>query len=126
MKLARLSIFLALPLLLCGCSTFERDTFNSLAASKAVIDQAQADYTSGTIKQTSCTYTVINDAKAAQTLAVNGMVIYETEKAAGTSLSAQQSAVTVDLAAIIPLVAEVKTLYSNPAACVAPKTGAAS
>jgi hypothetical protein len=126
MKLSRLFIFLTLPLILCGCTNFERDTFNSLAASKAVIDTAQADYTAKTIPETACTYAVINDAKAAQTVAVNSMLIYEQEKAAGSNLSAQEAAVTVDLAEIIPLVAQIKTLYTNPSACVMPKTGATS
>ena len=122
MKLARLSVFLALPLLLAGCTNFERDTFNALATSKGVIDQAQADYVAKTIPQTPCTYAVINDAKAAQTIAVDSMLVYEQEKAAGTNLSAQEAAVTVDLGQIVPLVAQIKTLYSNPSACVAPKT----
>lgn len=123
MKLARLAAFLALPLLLAGCSSFERDAFNSLSASKAVIDLAQADYTTGKIKETKCTYALINDAKAAQTTAVDGMLAYETVKAAKGDLAAQSAAVTVDIAAIVPLVAEIKVLYVNPSAC---KTGATS
>jgi hypothetical protein len=113
MKAARLSVFVLLPLLLAGCSSFERTTFNSLAASKAVIDQAQADYTAGTIKQTKCSYAVINDAKAAQTVAVDGMVLYETEKAAGASLGAQEQAVAVDLTVIVPAIVQVKALYTT-------------
>ena len=115
MKLARLSVFLALPLLF-GCNSFERNTFNSLAASDAVIDQAQVDYTAGKIKQTSCTYAVINDAKAAQTTAVTAFALYESNKS-----EAQEQAVLQDISAIVPLVAEVKVLYTNPSACVAPK-----
>lgn len=122
MKLARLSIFLALPILLfAGCNSFERDTFNSLSASKAVIDQAQADYTAKTIPENKCSYAIINDAKAAQTVAVNSMLVYETEKAAGHNLDAQEAAVTQDLAAIIPIVAQVKVLYTNPASCTGAK-----
>lgn len=105
---------------LTGCNSFERDTFNSLAASKAVIDQAQADYTAGTIKETQCSYAVINDAKAAQTLAVNAMLVYEQEKAAGSSLSAQTATVSAEVAAIVPLIVDVKALYSSPAGCSVP------
>lgn len=112
--------------LLSGCSNFERDTFNTLATSKSVIDTAQDAYVAKTIPQNACTFAVINDAKAAQTVAVNSMLVYETEKAAGKDLSAQTSAITEDLAQILPLVAQIKTLYTNPSACVAPKTGATS
>lgn len=97
---------------LTGCSSFERNTFNSLSASKAVIDTAQKDYTAGTIKQTACTYAVINDAKAAQTVAVNSMLVYETAKNAGNEASVQLA-----VADIIPIIAEIKTLYTNPAGC---------
>jgi hypothetical protein len=97
---------------LAGCDSFERTTFNSLAASKAVIDTAQKDYTAGTIKQTTCTYAVINDAKAAQTVAVNSMLVYETAKTSGNEAS-----VELAVADIIPIIAEVKTLYTNPAGC---------
>lgn len=119
MKHFALLVFFALPLT--GCNSFERDTFNSLAASQAVINQAQADYTSGAIKETSCTYAVINNAKAAQTVAVNAMVVYEQEKAAGASLTAQTAVVVTDIAALPIILANIKTLYSNPAGCVAPK-----
>ena len=122
MKLARLSILFALPVILCGCTNFERDTFNALATSKGVIDQAQADYTAKAIPQTACTYAVINDAKAAQTIGVDSMLVYEQEKAAGTNLSAQSAAVTVDLAQIVALTVQIKALYTNPSACVMPKT----
>lgn len=106
-------------LTLSGCTNFERDAFNSLAASKAAIDQAQADYVAKTLPETACSYALINDAKAAQTVAVNAMLVYETEKAAKANLDAQVQAVTVDLAAIVPLVAEVNTLYTNPSGCKA-------
>jgi hypothetical protein len=101
--------------LLTGCTNWERDTFNGLAASKAVIEQAQKDYTAGTIKETACSYAVINDAKAAQTVAVNAMVIYETAKNADN-----EAAATLAVAGIVPLVADVKLLYSNPAGCKIP------
>ena len=109
--IAIVSLALITPLV--GCNSFERNTFNSLSASKAVIDLAQKDYTAGMIKQTTCTYTVINDAKAAQTVAVNAMLVYETSKT-----SAQETAVGLAVADIVPLLAQIKTLYSNPTSCV--------
>jgi predicted nucleic-acid-binding Zn-ribbon protein len=117
MKLARLSVFLALPLMLCGCANFELDTFKTLAASDAVINQAQKDYISGTIKQTTCTYTLINDAKAGQTAAVTALEVYATEKLAGDDLTAQTAALTGDIATVAATVIEVKALYSNPTGC---------
>ena len=105
-------VLLAVCLLTIGCTNFERNTFNSLAASKAVIDTAQKDYTVGKIVETPCTYALINDAKAAQTTAVNAMLVYETAKT-----SDNEATVTLAIADILPLVAEVKTLYTNPASC---------
>lgn len=104
-------------LFLTGCTNFERDTFNSLSASKAVIDGAQADYTSGKIPQTSCSFALINDAKASQTVAVNAMLVYEGEKNAGQDTLNQANIIELDLGTIVPLIAEVKMLYVNPAAC---------
>jgi hypothetical protein len=106
---------------LTGCTNFERNTFNTLAASKAVIDQAQADYTARTIVQNACTYAVINDAKAAQTTAVDAMLVYEQEKNAGTSVTAQVATVTADVAALPAIIVQVKALYTNPAGCAVPK-----
>lgn len=108
---------------LSGCNSFERNAFNTLSASKAVIDQAQADYTVKTIQQNACTYAIINDAKAAQIVAVDAMVVYEQEKGLGQNLDAQTANITDDLAAIVPIVVQVKNLYTSPAACkVAPAT----
>jgi hypothetical protein len=113
------------PLLAClvmlgGCDSFERDTFNTLAASQAVINQAQADYTAKTIPENACTYAVINAAKGTQIAAVNAMVIYEQEKAAKTSLTAQTAVVVADIAALPAIILQVKTLYTNPTGCTTP------
>lgn len=105
-----------------GCTNFERTTFDTLAASQAVINQSQTDYEAKTIPQTACAYAVINDAKAAQTAAVQAMVIYEQAKSAGTDLTAQTVTVTADLATLPVLIADIKALYINPSACVAPST----
>lgn len=110
---------------LTGCTDFERTTFNTLSASQAVINTAQADYEAKTIPQSACAYALIDDAKAAQTTAVDAMLIYEQQKAAGTSLSAQTVAVAADLVVLPALVAEIKTLYVNPAGCTIPAAPAA-
>ena len=101
---------------LCGCNTWERTTFQTLSASKATIDQAQADYESGKIKQTAASFKAINDLKASQTAAVQAMVTYESIKAAKGSaiaLDAQQQIVAAALAQIGPLIAAVKGLYTT-------------
>jgi hypothetical protein len=108
-------LVLSLLLLVAGCSTWERSTFQTLSASKAVLDQAQADYTSRTIPRTHCAEAFINDGKAAQTAAVDGMVTYEQLKATKGNLTAQEAIVTADLATLAPLVVQIQALISNPA-----------
>jgi hypothetical protein len=100
---------------LTACDSFERNTFNTLSSSKAVIDQTQADYEAKTIPHTQCAYSLINNAKAAQTVAVEAFLDYENIKAAGKDLNAQTAVVVTDLANLAPLVIQVKTLVSNPA-----------
>jgi len=100
-----------------GCSSFERTTFQTLAASKAVIDQAQVDYEARTIPHTQAIFTVITQAKAVQATAVQGMVVYEEIKSANGSASAlslQQQVVIIALANLPPAIADVKALYTLP------------
>lgn len=103
-----------LALCVTGCTDFERSTFQTLSTSKAVIDTAQADYEARTLPHNTCSFTIINDAKAAQTTAVNAMVIYEEEKAAKADLTAQTAVVTSTLLQLPALIVQVKGLYSNP------------
>lgn len=97
-----------------GCTNFERESFQTLSASQAVINTAQTDYEARTIPKTTCAYTIINDAKAAQTAAVDAMVAYEGVKAAKGDLNAAQAVVVTDLEVLPADIAAVKTLYSNP------------
>jgi hypothetical protein len=106
------SLFLAISMT--ACSSWERTTFQTLSASKAVLDTAQADYTSRTIPQTHCAYDIINDGKAAQTAAVDAMVVYEQLKATKGSLTAQEAIVTADLVALAPMVVQIQALIANP------------
>jgi hypothetical protein len=106
---------LAVCFLMVGCTSWERTTFVSLSASHALIVQAKADYTAGTIQNTKCTATLIDDAQTAQNAAVNAMVVYETAKTASN-----QAAATLALADIVPLIAQVKTIYTNPSGCKLP------
>jgi hypothetical protein len=114
--LASLLLVFSGVLLAAGCNDWERNTFNTLASSKAVIDGAQQDYEAKTIPQNGCSYKLINDAKAAQTAAVDGMVVYEQLKSQKGNTQAQEATVTGELAALVPLVAQVQSLIANPAA----------
>ena len=58
-------------------------------------------------------YNAITKAKDADTLAVNAMVVYEEEKAAGTDLTQQQQIVTTELAALPALIADVQALFNK-------------
>lgn len=111
-----------LTLAVAGCNSWERTTFQTLSASKATIDNAQAQYESKAIAQTSCAYSIINDAKASQVIAVNGFLGYEQVKNAKGDIATAEATVAAELASLVPLVAQVTALLSNPAA---PCTGGA-
>lgn len=99
---------------LTGCNNFERQTYNSLSASKAVLDQAQMDYQNGSIVQNQASFDAINRGKALQVLAVNAMYSYETIKHTGgtqTALDAQQAIVQKLIAQLPTIVTAVQALY---------------
>lgn len=112
--------------LLAGCTDWERTTFNTLAASKAVIDQAQVDYEVRAIPKTAANQKAINEAKDLQTIAVQGLETYEQMKAAKAStdaLNGQIAAVNTLLANLAPLIADIRAFYtaaSTPGATVQP------
>jgi hypothetical protein len=108
-------VLLAVCLLTIGCTNWEKDAFVSLSASRALIVQAKADYAAKTIPNTKCTATLIDDAQTAQNSARDAMVVYETGKTASN-----QAAATLALADIVPLIAEIKTVYTNPSGCKLP------
>jgi hypothetical protein len=98
-----------------GCTNWERTTFQTLAASKATIDQAQVDYEAGTvIPHNLAAYQAINTAKQAQITAVNAMVVYEQLKATGatpTALNTAQVEVVTALSELPSLIVKIKALY---------------
>lgn len=98
-----------------GCSTWERASFQTLSASKAVIDQAQADYESRAIPRTEAAYATINKAKELQKTAVDGMVLYESIKGTQSTAvaQAQQQIVAAALLQIPAILADVKSLYPS-------------
>lgn len=118
MKRIAIAAVLALVAIgLSGCSNWERTTFQTLATSQAVINQAQADYEGGiAIPHNTAAYTAINTAKNAQTTVVNLMVTYEEVKAAGgtaANLSSAQNDVTIALTNLPTIIANVKALYQG-------------
>jgi hypothetical protein len=115
----QITIVVACAALLLGttaCNDWERQTFQVLAASKAVIDQAQDDYETSALPRTIPVYNAINAAKDAQTLVVQSMVTYEQLKASSASsdaLTKQQAIVETALVRLPALIAAVKALYSD-------------
>jgi hypothetical protein len=106
-----------LPFALTACTNWEQTTYQALASSKAVLDQAQIDYETGTaISHNAIAYQTITAAKAAQTTAVNAMVTYEQLKAVNTTsadaLTKAQGDVETALAALPTLLSNVKALYA--------------
>lgn len=107
--------FLLVPFL-AGCTNWEKAAYQSLAASKAAIDQAQADYESGKLPHSVPVYDAVNKAKAAQTFAVDALVTYEQMKATGASagaLATAQADVETALASLPTILADVKALYTT-------------
>lgn len=118
--LVKTATLLVISILLCsavvGCSTWERNVFQTLSASKSVIDQAQSDYETGKLPHSKAAYDAINAAKASQTVAVNQMVAYEALKAQGgtaTALGIAQSQVAAALSDLPSLIAAVKALATT-------------
>jgi hypothetical protein len=115
MKLIPLAV-LAATLTLAGCTNWERDSYNALATSAAVITQAHTDYQSGAIKNTTAAYNAINAAEIAQNTAVNEMVAYEELKATGASAGALQTAeveASAGIAQLPTIIAQIKALYGT-------------
>lgn len=116
MKRITAAIALSLCILMAGCTNFERTTFQTLSTSKAVIDQAQTDYEARTLPHTQAVYAAINEAKSAQTTAVDSFLTYEqikTAKGSQTALNTQQQIVVVALGRLPVLITDIKALYSK-------------
>jgi hypothetical protein len=119
LRLAVLSVAAALAFAAVGCDSFERTAFQTLSASKAVIDAAQSDYEpapvgTGKLPHSKCVYDIINDAKAAQTAGVDALQTYDVAVNAKQDTTAFAASVTADLAAIALDVPRIKALYAAP------------
>jgi hypothetical protein len=102
-------------LCLVALDAVRRTNFQSLAASKAAIDKAQADYEAGTaLKQNKVAYDAISAAVAAHNLAVNVMVKHEqlkTRKATAGVLATVQTDVATALADLRTSIDSIVKLY---------------
>ncbi|QEE30793.1 hypothetical protein FTW19_24005 [Terriglobus albidus] len=99
---------------LTGCNDFERKTFQTLSASKALIDQAQIDYETGTLPHTQASYDAIYKAKNAQTAAVRAFQVYEAAKLTvdqNSDVTVQITALNGALSNLGPAVVSVKQIY---------------
>jgi hypothetical protein len=111
MKKITAALALSLVVIFAGCNDFERTTFQTLSTSKAVIDQAQADYEARTIPHTQPVYAAITTAKRAQTTAVDAFLTYEQVKQAKGDTDAQQQIVVIALGRLPVLIADIKAFY---------------
>lgn len=117
MKRSLLAIAPLIALIALGsaCSSWERQTYQYLSASKAIIDQAALDYNAGTIPRTATVRALIERTRAAQTAATESFEEYAVLKVSKqvTSLAAQQQLVVQAVNAIPPLVAAIHALYAK-------------
>ena len=74
----RIALFgvIVISLLSAACSSWERQTYQTLAATRAVINQAVRDYQSGAIPRTPASYAVIHRARLADEAAVRAFETY--------------------------------------------------
>jgi len=110
LKFAVIPMFI---LLAAACTSWEQTTYQTLAASKAVIDTAGTQYNAGQLPQTQAVLTLITKARLAQTTAVDAFKQYLFIKAAGatsTNLAAQQAAVTNAVAQVAAVIVDIKAL----------------
>lgn len=110
-----------------GCNSWERQTYQTLAATQATINQAQDDYEAGTLPRNELSFEAVNKAKEAQKLAVQAFAAYEQlkqTKGSQTALDAQQQIVSQALGLLPSLIVDIKALYTPaPATPIAKPVG---
>ena len=129
MKSFRIIFLMALCATLCGCTTWEQTTYKTLAASDAVINQAQADYEASAatpcatgavncLPHSAAVYNVVTKAKQIQVTAVNSMITYEEAKAVGgttANLNGLEADVDVAIQQLPTLITDIQALYGKAA-----------
>lgn len=102
---------LASTLALQACDSFERQAFDSLSASHAVVEQARVDYVSGKIPRTEHARAVIEEASYVQNLAVDALLEYESAVKLKSHDVAARRQTLADLMTRLPLMlARIKAL----------------
>ncbi len=114
MRIRTSILTLALILPLAGCSDWERTAFQTLSASKSVIDVAAKDYEARTLPHTTCVKDLIEKARAADSDAVRAMGVYEVVKHSTGASAATEQAVDEALFDLAPVVASIQTLSTKP------------
>ncbi len=120
-KLLALALLAGAALSLAACNSWDKQTYQALAASKAVIDKAAADYNAGTLPQTAAVRSLIARARTAQTAAVEAFQAYAAAKLVGSAdVATRQAAVTTLLSDVTSLVGQLEAALSH----APPKSGA--
>ena len=112
-RLFSFAIITFVVLLSSGCNTFERNTYNTLATSKAVIDTAAQQYNKGEIPQTTCVRTLIADARKAQQLGADDLLAYHNILAAKGDVTGEVSAITSDISTLVANVTSIKSISAS-------------
>lgn len=122
--LISLALVLAAALGLAACTSWDRQTYKTLSASKAVIDQAAADYNAGQLPQTAAVRDLIAKARTAQTTAVEAFQAYAAAKLVGSAnLTARRAAVSTLVGDVTALIGQIEAVLSRspPSASAATK-----
>ena len=110
------ALIFALLALTFACSDWEKTTYQTLATSKAVIDQAGRDYNAGLLPQTAAARNAIEHARAIQTTAVRSFEAYAVAKVTGdpaASLDQKRQAIVTAIITVNQVVIDVQALYKE-------------
>lgn len=100
-----------------ACSNWDQQTYQTLAASKAVIDQIAVDYNAGRVPQTPGVANAITKAREAQRAAVQAFQVYAAAEIAaqpGATVAARQQAVVAALALVPPAIDALRQAIKSP------------
>lgn len=109
----RLLPVLLFVLCFAACSDWEHQTYRSLAASKAVIDEAGTMYNAGQLPQTKPVYDLITHARQVQKAAVDAFASYAAAKLGGApaaTVAEQQAAVNATILQVQQVIADIQAL----------------
>lgn len=121
-----IALLVLMPLLfvVSGCSTWDRTTFQTLTADKALLGKAQSDYEARRIPKTACVQSLINDGKDAQTAGVESFKTYLVLKLAGADVTQQIDNISGEVADVALIISKIQSLATVP--CTAKVSAVAS